>query len=155
MIRPLLLLLTGLGLLACGRPNAESTPTSAVADHDCRYCGMPSDDYPQYNALALTAEGDSLFFCSTRCLLLTHLESGQAVNLERLFVTDYYEQEKVAAPQAFFVAGSDVIGPMGRDLIPHASRAAAEEFRQDHRGTAIYPFDSLDLPLLTRVVRGQ
>ena len=37
---------------------------------------------------------------------------------------------------AHYVVGSDVTGPMGKELIPFATREAALEFSKDHGGTA-------------------
>jgi nitrous oxide reductase accessory protein NosL len=46
----------------------------------------------------------------------------------------------VDARAASYVSGSDVYGPMGRELVPFARREDAEEFRRDHHGTAILAF---------------
>ncbi|MEX1309973.1 MAG: nitrous oxide reductase accessory protein NosL, partial [Candidatus Sulfomarinibacteraceae bacterium] len=52
------------------------------------------------------------------------------------------------AETAFFVAGSDVRGPMGAELVPFATREDAEAFRSDHRGAAVLAFDDIDLDTL-------
>jgi len=45
--------------------------------------------------------------------------------------------------KAFYVIGSDVYGPMGRELIPFGSRSDAEEFRKDHQGKAVLEFNGI------------
>ena len=56
---------------------------------------------------------------------------------------DYYSTEPMPAETACFVAGSDIPGPMGHEFVPLKTRAAAEEFLRDHRGTAILEFREL------------
>ena len=55
-------------------------------------------------------------------------------------VTDFYNLEKIDARQAWYVTGSDVLGPMGHELVPLATRADAEDFLKDHKGKRILRF---------------
>ncbi len=61
----------------------------------------------------------------------------------RLYVTDYYDVELIPAKKAYFVLGSDVLGPMGKELIAHRTLEAAEEFKQDHSGEKILTFEEI------------
>ena len=45
--------------------------------------------------------------------------------------------------KAFFVIASDVLGPMGHELVPLASREDAEDFLKDHKATRILGFDEM------------
>jgi nitrous oxide reductase accessory protein NosL len=45
--------------------------------------------------------------------------------------------------KAFFVIGSDVHGPMGRELIPFGKPTDAEEFRRDHKGKSVLRFSDV------------
>ena len=40
----------------------------------------------------------------------------------------------------WYVIGSDVLGPMGHEFVPLASRAEAEEFMRDHKGKRTLAF---------------
>jgi nitrous oxide reductase accessory protein NosL len=62
---------------------------------------------------------------------------------ESVLVTDYYTQKGLDGRKAFYVTGSDVIGPMGAELIPFGDRASAETFARDHSGRGIFPFNEL------------
>jgi nitrous oxide reductase accessory protein NosL len=64
-------------------------------------------------------------------------------------VTDYYNLQLVDAKTAFYVIGSDVLGPMGHELVPLATRADAEDFMKEHKGRRILGFAEVtrDLPL--------
>ena len=52
------------------------------------------------------------------------------------------------AKEAFFVVGSDVFGPMGKELVPFAKRAEAEEFLRDHRGKKVLRFADVNRAVL-------
>jgi nitrous oxide reductase accessory protein NosL len=44
--------------------------------------------------------------------------------------------------------GSDVLGPMGHELVPLMSEDDAREFLEDHAGVRILRFDDVDPDLL-------
>jgi copper chaperone NosL len=60
-------------------------------------------------------------------------------------VTDYYNQNWIDGKTAFYVIGSDTMGPMGHEFIPFESMAAAEAFKKDHHGKEILTFDKITL----------
>ena len=57
----------------------------------------------------------------------------------------------IKAEDAFFVIGSDVYGPMGHELIPFASKAAAEEFLKDHKGRRIVQFETVKPAMIKKL----
>ena len=57
-----------------------------------------------------------------------------------LWVKDYYTLTWLDGRAAFFVVGSDVMGPMGEELVPFDSHGAAENFLRDHKGTKVLHF---------------
>ena len=50
--------------------------------------------------------------------------------------------------KAWYVVGSDVYGPMGKELMPFKDEAAAKEFKVDHKGTAILSFQDITPALI-------
>jgi copper chaperone NosL len=48
----------------------------------------------------------------------------------------------------FFVTNSDVMGPMGKELIPVRTREAAETFRKEHKGDALFTFEQVTSDML-------
>jgi nitrous oxide reductase accessory protein NosL len=52
---------------------------------------------------------------------------------------------------AFFVVGSDVYGPMGKELIPFASRQDADEFKKDHNGVRVLVWDEVTPAIIGRL----
>jgi nitrous oxide reductase accessory protein NosL len=72
-----------------------------------------------------------------------------------IHVTEFYGLNKIDARKAFYVTGSDVLGPMGHEFVPLASRADAEEFLKDHKGRQIVTFDQVDSALVGKVDDGK
>lgn len=71
-----------------------------------------------------------------------------ASDITDLYVTEYYSTELVEARKVFFVAGSDVYGPMGAELVPLATEAAAKDFLKDHKGSRILKFNEVTIEYL-------
>jgi len=69
---------------------------------------------------------------------------GQAQEVRAVFVKDYYTLDPIDGRAAVYVFGSDVMGPMGNELIPFKTAAAAEEFRKDHKGQRVLRFEEID-----------
>lgn len=115
----------------------------------CPVCGMFVARHGDWLAGLALADGTRLFFDGPKDLVRFWLEPARFLPSRRreevasLFVTDYYALEPVDARAALYVIGSDVLGPMGRELVPFARRADADEFARDHHGTRVVSFDEL------------
>ena len=83
-----------------------------------------------------TLDGRTLAFDSNKCLLRYRLDHA---SITGAWVTDYYARTHLALESAFFVTGSDVMGPMGPDLVALGSRADGERFVHGHHG-ALHAF---------------
>ncbi len=115
----------------------------------CPVCGMFVAKYPDWTGHAELADGTRLVFDGAKDLFKFVLEPGRwlpsrtRADVKVATVTDYYALAPVDAHAALYVVGSDVLGPMGRELVPFARRTDAEEFLRDHRGTRILSFDEV------------
>ena len=45
--------------------------------------------------------------------------------------------------KAYYVIGSNVLGPMGKDLVPFEREADANEFMADHAGKSLLRFEQV------------
>lgn len=63
--------------------------------------------------------------------------------MAEIFVKDYYSLAFIDGKRAFYVIGSNQLGPMGHELIPFARKSDAEGFLKDHQGKAILRFDEV------------
>ena len=122
-------------------------PKPPTAKDRCGVCGMFVQKYPNWVATIVFEDGSQVFFDGPKDLFryLVDLEKYGAQDREvsRIFVTDYYRVQPVDAKAAHFVAGSDVMGPMGHELVPLESREHAETFVRDHGGKEILVFDDV------------
>ena len=76
-------------------------------------------------------------------------------DIKEILVLEYYNLKPVHAEDAFFVIGSDILGPMGRELIPFDTMEAAKEFKKDHKGKDILSFSQVTNALIEEMRTGQ
>ena len=120
----------------------------------CPVCGMFVAKYPDWVGYAELADGTRLVFDGAKDLFKFVLDPGKWLpsrtrrDVKAVTVTDYYALAPVEARSAVFVIGADVYGPMGRELVPFAKRADAEEFLKDHQGTAILRYQDVGDPTI-------
>jgi len=119
----------------------------------CRKCGMFVEEHPRWIAGLTNASGEEERFCCERCMF-AHWRSAQGEGGSGAWVTEYYSQQRRSVDEVLFVIGSDVVGPMGRSMVPIAGRSAAEAFSRDHRGSRILTADEITAEVL-REVSGQ
>lgn len=115
----------------------------------CPVCGMLVAKYPNWIAILELEDGKPSFFDGAKDLFKYFFDLQKAARgrkpprISRLWVTEYYGLTRVDARTAFYVVGSDVLGPMGHELVPLASGEEAEEFLADHKGRRILRFDDV------------
>ncbi|MDP1733904.1 MAG: nitrous oxide reductase accessory protein NosL, partial [Sulfuritalea sp.] len=70
-------------------------------------------------------------------------------DMAAIWVTDFYNLQLVDARTAWYVIGSDVLGPMGHEFVPLVTKEDAADFLKDHKGRRILTFEQVtkDLPL--------
>jgi nitrous oxide reductase accessory protein NosL len=70
----------------------------------------------------------------------TYAPSRHQSDIAALYVTDYYAVSQIDGFKAFYVAGSDVKGPMGTEFVAFQRETDAREFMKDHQGKRILRF---------------
>ncbi len=70
-------------------------------------------------------------------------------DMAAIWVTDFYNLQRIDARIAWYVTGSDVLGPMGHEFVPLATKEDAADFLKEHKGKRILSFEQVtkDLPL--------
>ena len=127
----------------------------------CPVCGMVVSKYPPWIATVVYRNGHAHHFDGAKDLFKYLLEPARyarghrSADIVRIGVTEYYDLRRIDARQAWYVIGSDVLGPMGHELIPLASRADAEEFLRDHRGRRILRFGEVTKALTEKLDAGR
>ncbi|CUW41044.1 putative NosL family protein [Magnetospirillum sp. XM-1] len=127
----------------------------------CPVCGMFVAKYPEWVAAAVFKDGHAHYFDGAKDLFKFMRDVGKfdpghkAADIAIVAVTDYYGVRTIDARGAFFVVGSDVLGPMGHELVPLASRQDADEFMADHKGKRIVSFEQVGDEILKGLDKGQ
>ncbi|WP_448518719.1 nitrous oxide reductase accessory protein NosL [Rhodoflexus sp.] len=122
--------------------SSQKSDDNSAENTRCVQCGMPTEEFQAWRG-KITGQSATKYYCSPRCLFINSQAQGLAAT-DSVFVTDYYDQEYIDGRKAFYVIGSDVIGPMGHDLIPLATRQAADDFIVEHKGKQILTFDEVN-----------
>ena len=152
-VYPFLILSMLAGLTAAAA--AGSLPALSPAGRDrCPVCGMFVAKYPDWVAQVRFRDQETVFFDGAKDFFkyyfgMTKYHPARSTDdVAAFYVTDYYTMQPIDAAGAFYVVGSDIYGPMGRELIPFASTTDAETFMRDHRGRQMLPFAAVTLELV-------
>jgi copper chaperone NosL len=143
-------------LPAKGQP--QDTVTSKT---HCPVCGMFVEKYPNWLAqIQYDDPAQTKFFDGPKDMMAYYFDPAlyngpPQENIRAIFVKDYYSLQWLPAKDAFYVIGSDTYGPMGHELIPFASRNAADSFLQDHHGKEVLTFDQITPELIESLREGQ
>ena len=141
-------------LLAAATGSAADATRRPGPKDKCPVCGMFVSKYPDWTATVTFQDGGMAWFDGAKDLFKFLADPGRflpgrkAADVRAITVTDYYGVRTLDAKDAFFVVGSDVFGPMGKELVPFGKRAEAEEFLRDHRGKRILRFSEVNRAVL-------
>lgn len=146
MKRLLIIISLLLSLVAAAVCHAETKPRKPGAADKCPVCGMFVAKYTDFAAQLQFKDGSALFFDGPKDLFKYYLglaapQAGRKpADVTAVFVTGYYKLAPIDGRKAYYVTGSDVSGPMGRELIAFDKEADAREFKKDHKGKAVLRF---------------
>jgi len=106
--------------------------------------------YPDWVASVTFKDSTTLFFDGPKDFF-TYYHNMQKytpyrnqASISAITVNDYYSLKPVDARQASFVIGSDVYGPMGKELVPFGKLADAYAFLKDHKGKMVLRFSDVN-----------
>jgi nitrous oxide reductase accessory protein NosL len=129
-------------------------PSKPAPRDKCPVCGMFVAKYPDFIAQVIFRDGTVFYFDGVKDLMkfyfrLDRYSPGRKQDdIAAVWVTDYYRMSPVDGRKAHYVIGSNVYGPMGKELIPFEKKAEAEEFLRDHRGERVLAFGEITPDLL-------
>jgi copper chaperone NosL len=106
----------------------------------CANCGMSVEANSPWRA-GLTLDGQARIYDSPKCMF-SQLRTT-ATRATEVWVSEYYSHAARPASSMSYVLGSDVLGPMGADVVPIEDRSRAERFLADHHGNRILAFDEV------------
>ena len=138
----------------------QSDPRDHLKDDArCPVCGMFVAKYEVWVTRIEESPRNFLDFDGVKDLAAYYfkpaLYGGKELKADsRIWVKDYYSLKWLDGREAFFVLGSDVNGPMGLELIPFATKAAAQSFLTDHHGKKVLTFAEITPPLVDELRGG-
>ena len=137
--------------------NVSAEPVDPVSSTErCAVCGMMVAKYTPWITQIHAAGEKPVMFDGVKDMMayyfnpISYSGKGEMQSAD-LWVKDYYTLEYIDGREALYVVGSDVMGPMGEELIPFASRDAAENFRKDHKGKEVISFDDIGAEMIMKM----
>ena len=130
---------------------ADKKPFEVKKSDKCPVCGMFVAGYKNWEAQIIFGDGSYAVFDGPKDMFRYYLNvkkynpAKTASDISNIYVTEYYSTKLMDARKAFFVRGSDVNGPMGAELVPLATEAAAKDFLKDHKGSRILKFSEVTI----------
>jgi copper chaperone NosL len=147
---------------AIGQVASFSTPVTKPGPRDlCPVCGMLVSKYPNWTATVVGKDGHTYHFDGAKDMfkflqaIPKYAPGFKRENIKFIVVTEFYNLEKIEASKAFYVFGSDVMGPMGHELVPLATKGDAEDFLADHKGRRILRYDEVTPEIINSIDTGR
>ncbi|HEY5765526.1 MAG TPA: nitrous oxide reductase accessory protein NosL [Candidatus Deferrimicrobiaceae bacterium] len=146
-------------LLAAGAQAAlgGGLPPQAGERERCPVCGMFVAGYPDFLSAVRFRDGGHAWFDGPKDLfryllgMRRYAPARRPEDVEAVFVKDYYSLEFIDGRTAFYAEGSDVYGPMGRELVPFEREKEARQFLRDHKGRSLYRFGEITAEVLGKL----
>lgn len=137
--------------------SADGKMTLSESDR-CPVCAMFPARRPQTAAAMTLKSGETFYFCGNGCLLRTWLRptiylGKKQEAIDRLVVQDYFSGQPIYGRTAIWVAGSDVVGPMGPAIIVLGDPDQLGTFKNRHGGKTVFTFDQVDDDLWKQISR--
>jgi nitrous oxide reductase accessory protein NosL len=148
-LRILISTLLALVLSAAAAP--AGTPPGPGPKDRCAVCGMFVAPYPDWIAAIQFKDGTNAYFDGPKDMFIYFFDidkyrpNFKDDDILDIHVTEYYSTGLMRAEEVFFVTGSDVLGPMGNELVPVHGREQAKTFLRDHGGKKIMQFNGKNL----------
>jgi copper chaperone NosL len=154
----LFVLLVSIGF---GKAYGAQTPIAIKKSDRCPVCGMFVHKYPQWVTRVAMKDGTYFLYDGVKDMLkhyfnIAKYTPGKSANdIESMTVMDYYDHGQIDAKSAYYVIGSDVLGPMGNELIPFKDESSAQEFMEDHKGKRMLSFQDMSMETINSLETAQ
>jgi copper chaperone NosL len=128
----------------------DRSPLKPGPRDKCPVCGMFVAKYPDFVAVLTFKDGAHAFFDGVKDMMRYYFNpqkyspSRKREDVAGIHVTDYYSSNLVDGFKTLYVVGSDIYGPMGKELIPFEKETEAGEFLKDHKGKAVLRFQDIN-----------
>ena len=127
----------------------DKAPVKPSDKDKCAVCGMFVTKYPGFTAQIIFKDGTYVVFDGVKDMFKYYFNlekynpSIKTMDIDSIYVTDYYELAWIDGYEAFYAVGSDVFGPMGKEIIAFAKKEGADQFMIDHIGKDLLKFGEI------------
>jgi nitrous oxide reductase accessory protein NosL len=137
--------------------SGDRKPIKPAPRDKCPVCGMFVAKYPDWVAEIIFEDGAYVVFDGAKDMFKYYFNLKRysplkgVSDIDSIYVTDYYTLTFIDGHKAVYVMGSDVYGPMGRELIPFEKERDAREFMKDHKGKSLLVFTEVTTNLIKQL----
>ena len=149
--KPLLAILFIAALLSCPSLTVAAekpAPQEITAKMSCGVCGMYPARFPAWQTQIIFTDGTMVPFDGSKdmfkyLLNLEYYNPGKGRDdVAAIWVREHSGNKWIDGETAYYLVGSSVMGPMGKDLIPFANAGEADGLRTEKGGT-VMPFSEI------------
>jgi copper chaperone NosL len=143
-----------LSCLLTAVPSGHGAIAAPSPKDKCPVCGMFVAKFPDWATGITFRDGTSLYFDGAKDLFTflqnvkKYTPARNAGDIGAIQVKDYYSLKSIDGRAALYVIGSDVFGPMGKELVPFEKPADAQAFLRDHNGKKVLRFGDITRTIL-------
>ena len=141
-------------LIISNAEGAGRKPIKPSEKDKCPVCGMFAAKYPDFLAEIVFKDGSYAVFDGPKDMFKYYFQlkkynpAKKIEDIDSIYVTDYYRLTLTDGHNACYVVGSDIHGPMGKELIPFEKAPDAAEFMKDHKGKSTLRFGEITHDLI-------
>jgi nitrous oxide reductase accessory protein NosL len=115
----------------------------------CPVCGMKVDNHRKFASAIQLSDKTTYYFCGTGCMIRTWMHPEIFLGVDKAdvrlpVVRVYFTGRELDARDVIWVAGSDVVGPMGPALVPLKDEDSLNVFMQRHGGKTTFRLEDMD-----------
>ena len=132
----------------------SSAPLTAPEDAVCPVSGLYPAQHPEWLAVVKTIEGTRYHLASSKSMFKFVQDPARfdgntgPEGTFTMMVTDYNSHGGENADECWYVVGSSVEGPSGRDYVPFRTLGDAQQFSREHEGGDILKYSQIDKRML-------
>jgi len=125
------------------KPLAESGAMQISSSDRCPVCAMQVSKHKKFACAVQLMNGSTFYFCGSGCMIRSWIHpeiflGAAKEDLKRSVVQDYFTGEQVSGRSVYWIAGSDVIGPMGPALVPLKDEQHLDVFKKRHGAKTVF-----------------
>ncbi len=135
----------------------DTSPRKIGKDVTCPVCNMFPALYPKFQAQVIFTDGSYAAFDGCRDMFRFLLEMGKydkkhtRNDVAKIWVKGFDTGNWLDARKAHYIVGSNVMGPMGKEVIPFADHEKAMAFMEKHGGIHKH-FAEIDMEVIRPLI---